>query len=136
MLINLRDEEIALTLVKNALISIQMPRLNYYYDKAVEQLPENTHAWFMYGQAEKVFIGACHAAMYRSIDSQSVATIASIFGLSWRKIGEELWIYRNEVAALMEKLEQLPEGTEDVVRGMLCGVRDIKADWSKLGGDK
>lgn len=94
-------------------------------------LPKNLEAWHLYGNAEKVYLGACHAVVSRTKDIASAAQIANIFNLYFKQTADEVWIYRPEVDELILKLDELPEGTQDIVRGLLTGVRKIDPKWSE-----
>lgn len=96
-------------------------------------------AGFISGQAEKVFLGACGAAMFRPSEAYApmvraiVIDCATRYDLLWTQEGAEIWIVRN--AALLRTLvcclERYPENSTEwhMVRGQLCGVPDSELDY-------
>ena len=86
------------------------------------------------GQAEKVYLGACYAAMFRPGTTERdrfverLRAICEIYGLSYMALGTkrgvEFWIHRvgylHRVGRLKDLTEDSPEA--HALRGFLCGV--------------
>lgn len=96
-------------------------------------------AGFVSGQAEKVYLGACRAAMFRPSQDrygmliETVRDVAFRYGLDVvEPIGskKEIWIcrtrFRQDVASLVEIKEDSPEWHE--ARAWLCGVPKDEVD--------
>ena len=88
-------------------------------------------AGFVHGQAEKVYIGACRAAMFRPSTPEKQAMVhgiahvaAVMYGLVVLTIQKEIWICKPEDEGNVEELQEM---TVDSIywhryRGHLCGV--------------
>lgn len=92
-------------------------------------------AGFICGQAEKVCLGACAAAMFRPSEEwqdmvyENVCNAAHIYGLYVTTLdtsrGREIWMYKSLVAqTAIESLSGLTENSPrwHQRRGLLCGV--------------
>ena len=88
-------------------------------------------AGFVHGQAEKVYLGACMAAMFRpsTLEKQMMVQeiaerAAALYGLVVLNIREEIWICRpedkREVAQLLRMV--INSSSWHSHRGWLCGV--------------
>lgn len=102
--------------------------------------PDRTHLFFaghMTGQAEKIYLGACAAAMFRpspehrAFELLALAKLSAIYGLEVSvferpEIADEIWLHHPSARGEVERLSQprlvvnSPEWHE--VRGVLCGV--------------
>lgn len=88
------------------------------------------YAGFITGQAEKVHLGACMAAMFHPspdhlrLVMEITADTATRYALSWRTIEDEVWIYQPMVESLMYDVYRSLYLTErqHVLRGLLCGI--------------
>lgn len=114
--------------------------------------PDNVRlfaAGFVHGQAEKVYLGACNAAMFRPSEERwamverLVAEAASRYRLKVVVIatdrGRELWLCRSEATvSVVEGMPTVPTNTArwHRVRGLLCGVPacEIDADFHSRDG--
>ena len=93
-------------------------------------------AGFCSGQAEKVYLGACMAAMFRPSPEKRamllevVQDIVQRYGLIVITIGEEIWISRPEYSTAVQEIVNLGENSPDwhVRRGLLCGVPPHEID--------
>jgi hypothetical protein len=109
--------------------------------KALEAAKQNTSdplelfSWgHLVGQAEKVYLGACKAAMFRPSRSEQsrfihrIETVCAIYGLTYFVLptsrGKEYWICRLERLFIMKSLEICSENTPEShrLRGWLCGI--------------
>lgn len=93
-------------------------------------------AGFVSGQAEKVYLGACRAAMFRPSQDrygmliETVRDVAQRYGLTVVEgIGSqnEIWVCRPDDAELVRGQMQYPENSPPwhVHRATLCGVDEI-----------
>ena len=97
-------------------------------------------AGFVSGEAEKVYLGACPAAMFRpSSDNlwwlrEVVIDVMRRYGLWHWQIGDELWIFRPDYFDQLKELEDLHEAKEvntprwHGLRAELCGVPEAEID--------
>lgn len=98
-------------------------------------------AGFIYGQAEKIYIGACHAAMYCPAKDnfpgirEVVERAARIYGLKVTqletKAGVEIWLCGTDVIKrAVEGLHVHAENGENwhLIRGILCGIPTDQID--------
>lgn len=91
-------------------------------------------AGFVNGQAEKVYLGACRAAMFRPspqhvpLVSSLVLDAADRYGLMVRSFSGEIWLYRT--AGDMDQLGTLAKDSPawHRERGRLCGVPEDEID--------
>lgn len=103
---------------------------------------------FIAGQCEKVYSGACAAAMfrpskeYRGIVLDAIFDACEIYGLSWDTLetaeGDELWVLNYDHAPDIRSEWQhvrsmLAKGQENTptwhaLRGSLCGIRTEEID--------
>ena len=97
-------------------------------------------AGFVSGQAEKVYLGACYAAMFRPSQDrygmllETVQDVAKRYGLAVvSPIGgkQEIWICRPEAIGVIERLHDIPEDCPKwhEHRGFLCGVPRQEIDY-------
>lgn len=99
-------------------------------------------AGFVSGQAEKVKLGACQAAMFRPSEDwvetvrSIVREVAERYGLAWATIGTsrglEIWLCKSfEIYDAITSLESLGENSPrwHERRGLLCGVRAHDIDY-------
>lgn len=97
---------------------------------------------FMMGQAEKVYLGVCPAAMFRPSADKKVAMlmrlqdICGMYGLSIFelpvKTGSELWIYQlSRTRQAIEGLQAFGENSESwhEMRAFLCGIPADRIDF-------
>lgn len=87
-----------------------------------------------YGQAEKVYLGACMAVMFRPTDSywdtkfKSCEDVCKLLKLSLMvistSVGREIWISRPENEEVVRSLPRFPENSPlwHMLRGSLCGI--------------
>lgn len=96
-------------------------------------------AGFVNGQAEKVFLGACKAAMFRMSEDRKDAGMEIVedacrrYGLVWSEGGYpgEVWVMLSENSTeVLEQLHKWEPNSEawHIVRGRLCGVPLGKID--------
>jgi hypothetical protein len=94
-------------------------------------------AGFVSGQAEKVYLGACKAAMFRPSEEtfESIVTIlrdvCQRYGLIFQEIDGELWLSRPENAkTVLEDVRRFEPKSEwsHRVRGKLCGIPEAELD--------
>lgn len=96
-------------------------------------------AGFVSGQAEKVYLGACRAAMFRPSQDrygdliETAQDVADRYGLTVvAPIGkkQEVWICRTRWAGDVHMLNGLIEDTAEwhELRAWLCGVPDEEVD--------
>lgn len=96
---------------------------------------------FMVGQAEKVFLGVCDAAMFRPSPERldtvrsAVTAICEVYGLRQMELtvstGVERWIFRDDAAAgKLLDLKQTPENSPEwhARRARLCGIPAAQVD--------
>lgn len=97
-------------------------------------------AGFISGQAEKIKLGACQAAMFRPsperLDTiaETAHNVCQIYGLHTRIVDDEVWIYRLEVAEMIDKLQDRPTLQVNskewhFIRGALTGVPATDIDY-------
>ena len=87
-------------------------------------------AGFVTGQAEKVYLGACMAAMFRPSEAYRdmvwhlVVDIARRYELCFDAIGDETWIWHPKAHGLISAMVHACELSEEwhSIRGLLCGV--------------
>lgn len=93
-------------------------------------------AGFVSGEAEKVYLGACRAAMFRPSDQEwaekllvIIEDVAARYGLLIEMLqtsrGSEIWLCRDEITAtIVRTLPDMKEnsGQWHEHRGYLCGV--------------
>jgi hypothetical protein len=108
-----------------------------FYREAISGLATEPEYWafeygFVSGQAEKVYLGACTAAMFRPSDEKRkrlmriVRTVCRRYGLAWTVVGEdeEVWICRAvnvwRVRAMKRYEKNSPQWHEH--RAEICGV--------------
>ena len=101
-------------------------------------------AGFITGQAEKIYLGACGAAMFRpSPEHKGLVTelveIASVtYGLCSNNIGEEIWLFHPDVAPAFIRLKSIIPNTitAHFMRATLCGVplREIDYKFHERNG--
>lgn len=98
-------------------------------------------AGHMTGQAEKIYLGACAAAMfrpspkYRSFALTALMRLSVIYGLQISvfersEIADEIWLHTPEARDEVGQLSQLRVNSPEwhAVRGALCGVPANKID--------
>jgi hypothetical protein len=121
------------------------PTCGPFYKAALEKYaktPEEMHifaAGFVSGQAEKVYLGACRAAMFRPSQDRHamlleiVKDVTERYGLLFvDDVGEkkEIWICRSEWANYVLGLINTPENSElwHQRRAFLCGIPHKEID--------
>lgn len=113
-------------------------------DKAAGLIPDDTAFFgraFQVGQAEKVYLGSCLAAMSRPgpeyFDCMLLGAmhIADVYGLAngvTHKKGydDEIWVFRESASALWERMAMTEVDTPlyHRLRAGLCGVPDAEVD--------
>lgn len=128
------------------------PTCGVLYLEGLEQFAGETAesflAWtagFVSGQAEKVYLGACKAAMFRPSDehfemvSQIAESVCRRYGLCMRrgvrgnpkKGGNEIWIYRLENADRIGEWLRHEENSPKwhTLRAALCGIPANEIDF-------
>lgn len=96
---------------------------------------------FMTGQAEKIYLGACTAAMFRASPEYrlfalaALTNLSAIYGLEVSvferpEIADEIWLHRPSARAELGQLSQLAVNSTEwhALRGKLCGVPDAEID--------
>ena len=93
---------------------------------------------WVFGQAEKVYLGACRAAMFRpsperfDLAWELAGDAARRYGLIRTSLIGEVWLLRNQSAQeLLARLRILVPNslTWHTVRGQLCGVPPEEIDF-------
>lgn len=87
-------------------------------------------AGFVNGQAEKVYLGACRAAMFRPSDDfrgmvgEIARDAANRYGLELAWIGGEGWIFRPDNRGAIMRMPSMTVNSPPWhnLRGWLCGV--------------
>lgn len=87
-------------------------------------------AGFISGQAEKVYLGACSAAMFRpsaenfEIVSDIVQQVRTQYGLMAYVLIDEIWICKPEYFDRVKSLKTIPVNSPSwhLMRGLLTGV--------------
>lgn len=94
-------------------------------------------AGHMCGQAEKIYLGSCKAAMFRPSTDQGYAFVfnfalylSQIYGLNVSTLDtveeskNEIWLHSKDSSAIIEKLttERVNSQLWHTIRGLLCGV--------------
>lgn len=104
----------------------------------------NFYAGFIIGQAEKVYLGTCPAAVFRIQTEPGmwmvfISHISSIYKLGTYWNGFEVWIYQqNEpqiVELILSQARLADEGNASAahaIRAALCGIppHRVELDWS------
>ncbi|MBI2053578.1 MAG: hypothetical protein HYT41_02450 [Candidatus Sungbacteria bacterium] len=97
-------------------------------------------AGITYGQAEKVYLGACTAAMFRPTDQywdtklKSCKEVCGLLKLCTvivhTSVGREIWVCRPENEALVRNLLHISENSPQwhIFRGNLCGIPQSEID--------
>lgn len=98
-------------------------------------------AGHMTGQAEKIYLGACTAAMfrpspeYRGFALAALGKLSAIYGLEVSvferpEIADEIWLHIPEALTEVGELSQLVINSPEwhAVRGRLCGIPENKID--------
>lgn len=94
-------------------------------------------AGFVSGQAEKVYLGACLAAMFRPSPERReavqriVADVCMRYGLTFQFLGDEVWIGRpGRLGNAIADIQRHPKDTpmHHRVRGIYCGVPPRELD--------
>ena len=113
------------------------PTCGVLYREALEHYiamdPERVRmftAGFCTGQAEKVHLGACKAAMFRPSAENREMLLEVLIDIAERYVlcivttKDEIWIARRENAELVRKMKAIQENSPEwhEFRGMLCGV--------------
>jgi hypothetical protein len=99
-------------------------------------------AGFVSGEAEKIYLGACRAAMFRPSEEwfkvvfDICLKVGHRYGLQVRILpfnrGREIWVVRDtEVGDAILKMQTVEENSEEwhEIRGRLCGVPGHKIDY-------
>lgn len=109
--------------------------------REIESKVAGTHllfeAGFVVGQAEKIYLGACHAAMFRPTDNRSKNVVltscmvcSAVYGLQVsiferEEIKDEIWLVDNRFANhLADVLCNYSYNSQEwhIERGLLCGI--------------
>lgn len=100
-------------------------------------------AGFMLGQMEKVYLGACGAAMFRPFNQDLdfarhvVLEAAKVYDLEHQVIpsgategATEIWVYRHKWATVIEHLKTLKINSPEAhtLRALLCGINPSEID--------
>lgn len=97
-------------------------------------------AGFVSGQAEKIFLGAYPAAMFRPSAEKLgwfgkiVVDVVRRYDLKFRHVGKEIWIYRLEHRDRISELTEMYDSEEENtprwhgLRAELCGVPEAEID--------
>lgn len=106
-----------------------------YFARITQDPVQLFSAGHMTGQAEKVYLGACTAAMFRpSLEYsawafQAAVYLAGLYGLSVSTFGrediaDEIWIHRTNRTENVQNIqfEDFNSSAWHILRGMLCGV--------------
>ncbi len=86
-------------------------------------------AGFMLGQVEKVFLGACNAAMFRIVGDKLqikyLEHICKIYSLNVQIMDEEVWVYKHRLRWLIAE-----KGTPKyhMLRAADCGIPTERID--------
>lgn len=102
---------------------------------------ETFAAGHLSGQAEKIYLGACLAAMvrpsrlYRSWCLHVCTKLSAIYGLEVSvferdEIADEIWIHKPEARPFLEELNALEVNSRlwHHIRGFLCGIPAAEID--------
>jgi hypothetical protein len=114
--------------------------LRLHYGKTPEEYRAFA-AGFAAGQAEKVYLGACQAAMFRPSNDhfewyyQEVKRIADAYGLETRVLSSfqmetshEIWIYREKTVVGMWMMQDINSPEWHQLRAQLCGIPADEVD--------
>lgn len=87
---------------------------------------------FAAGQAEKIYLGACKAAMFRPKSGGQdllrtiLRDIAPVYGLAYTNIGDEFWLFKMSTSterAILSLLNIERDSSEwHMTRAILCGI--------------
>ncbi len=91
---------------------------------------------FVVGQAEKIYSGACKAAMFRPEQERRdglrmiAKAIAPVYGLEWGTWEDEIWLFGADSYAFLNATLKLPRNSPEWHRrrAALCGIRDEDID--------
>ena len=116
-------------------------------NKFTGDLPEHNKmfaAGHVTGQAEKVYLGACDAAMFRPTSDGglkflkgAIISICEVYGLSFSSLEyydgewkEELWIHREDKKHAIYELRNMGVNCPEWHwhRGLLCGIQPSEID--------
>lgn len=103
---------------------------------------QHMEAGFMAGQMEKVYLGACLAAVFSVPAGEEWASLrlaapglAQIYGLSCRTEGGEVWVFANQWAGDLHALTVIHDtSSTHTIRGLLCGIPPARIDptWNPM----
>jgi hypothetical protein len=93
-------------------------------------------AGFVVGQAEKIYLGACRAAMFRPSKEyqemlwEHTTTAAALYGLAVMMLDDEIWIVKPEWAASIKSLKDFERNSMawHKLRARMCGVPEEEID--------
>ncbi len=79
--------------------------------------------------AEKIWLGACPAAMFRPTDNESefearISYVASVYSLDSMKVDDEYWLFRRQYYHTIVDMKMAEKNSPlyHSLRGLLCGV--------------
>lgn len=122
-----------------------MSKCGPLFDKVLNGVGEE-HSTYFYrgfiaGHAEKLWLGACAASMFRpppekmTMAEDVVHDVAKIYGLHWRTLrtheGTEIWLYKDAwVHDALQRMSEIPENSTGWhwMRGHLCGIPSAQID--------
>lgn len=109
-------------------------------------------AGFVVGQTEKVFLGACRAAMFRPAREDrwlildTLESIREIYNIDWQGVGEdEIWIFRahdsetcDDICDMNSSHIARDSASWHLLRADLCGVptREVDVNFHERFGQK
>lgn len=112
-----------------------------YFTTAAQTPVELFAAGFAAGEAEKVYLGACRAAMFRPSEEHRTwilrvaVKLVVVYGLEVSlfervEINDEIWIHKPEARDELSQLSQMAANSPEwhTLRGRLCGIPDSNID--------
>ncbi|KKN78085.1 hypothetical protein LCGC14_0353120 [marine sediment metagenome] len=108
------------------------PLFQQVFEEATRQSSNNL-AIFSWGHlcasAEKIWLGACPAAMFRPTDQEGefaarINYVAQVYSLDLMKVDNEYWLFRRQYYQTVKEMEMAEKNSPIYhgLRGLLCGV--------------
>ena len=124
---------------RNRLVCGELFEKSFRASVGPEPTLENVKIWhraFATGQAEKIYLGACHGAMFRVGPEWFTACVtidlevAKIYLLEFTTINGELWLMDEVGYDLIRKMLECPINSPEwhLTRAAICGIPTDKID--------